>query len=77
MISTIDVMDFLHQFSSFVWSETSQIRVRVETGVGFLVYSVPEKYVPSGQVLELSWLCHVVEKYSFFQVGNDGVSPPG
>ena len=37
MIPKIFVMDFPHYSLSFVWIETSQIQVGVETIVGFLV----------------------------------------
>ena len=37
VVSTIAVVDFLHDSPSFVWPETSQIWVRMETGVGFIV----------------------------------------
>ena len=49
VIPTIAVVDFLHHFSSFDWTETSKIRVGVETEVGFLyrvsprsIYLVPK-----------------------------------
>jgi len=37
VVPTVTIMDFMHYFSSLVWTKTSQIQVRVETGVGFLI----------------------------------------
>ena len=75
MVPIVTIVNFLHHFLSFVWSGTSQIRVGVEPGVGFLVQDVPEKHVPSGQVLELPCFRSVIGERFVFQVGNDGVPP--
>ena len=76
VVSTITIVDFLHHFLSFIRTETSQMRVRVETRIGFLIQGVPEELVPGGQVLELLCLYLIVGNCFVFQVGDDGVPPP-
>jgi len=62
MVPTVTVMYFLHHSSSFVWPKTSQIWVRVEDRVGFLVQGIPEECVPGGHILELSCFCLIIEE---------------
>ena len=37
IVPTVAIVNFLHHFSSFFWSETSQIHVGVELEIGFLI----------------------------------------
>ena len=60
VVSTVCIVNFLHHLSSLLWTNTSQIWVGVEVGVGFLVQYVSEKYVSGSHLLRVSLplLCH-------------------
>ena len=77
VVPTVFIVDFLHYLPSLLRTETSQVWIGVEAGVGLLVQYVSEKYVPGSEVLEFPCLYSIVRNCPLLQVRNDGSPPPG
>jgi len=76
MVRTVTIMNLLHYPYGFLRTEASQIWVRVQFEIRFLVHEDSEEYVSGSEMLQLLSFSLIVGECLNFEIGYNRIPPP-